>query len=672
MEMEIHQMPPNHPLRHAHLHHHHYPAAPMYDAQQPHYPHIVAAGQQPAHHSLLLNDLYPPAHAMLPQPPQQPLQHPEVKLEPLEMLGPMDGAASTSPGHSLQPRGSSPSKMANGSPQDASPSHALQPPSSVGYDLLAPIGVFDSKAAHLLPAEFPSPFDSAAVAAAVELATSVAAASVPSAPTTKSAIRTHDRKRPYPCTHCDSKFGSKMELEEHTNSHSGLKPFECDICQSRFNRRSTLWNHKRIHSDAKPFSCTVCHMTFKWKNSLKCHKEMHQRKNETVGQVDQDIKNLTYATAAKKQKAEKNGAESTIAVQPHPQQATKKKGGGKKATKKQQRELSLALAASGQIGGFSVNLLDGMDHLGRDEHAVPGDDDRGGETTAADLLPTAAASFDLAHLNSNHLLMQAICNSNPAASTAPSTAAPVRQLTADETAAMEFVSAQLSLEQQQSLRQQQQQQAAAAAAMTSPIGAQQPAAHPQQPPADSTPAAASFFSQLDSFCPTSAAAGSIADAQQSLRFPQFFESVNVFDFHPFAERNQQLVPPYTIGAAATSSCPAALESIHAPAVHQQNPMLSQHRTDMLDMQHLYQPSFDPALFLNQSQHQSMDYMQFDCMLNGAPVYPQFAAPQMAGHPSMGFASAPPAAQLPPNASMEQLSQEELQNIAKIFPCDKWP
>uniref|UniRef100_A0A1I7X9W6 C2H2-type domain-containing protein n=1 Tax=Heterorhabditis bacteriophora TaxID=37862 RepID=A0A1I7X9W6_HETBA len=63
-----------------------------------------------------------------------------------------------------------------------------------------------------------------------------------------------DRKRPYPCNLCPSRFGSKMELEEHQNSHTGMKPFECDVCKARFNRRSTLWNHKRIHSDAKPFS----------------------------------------------------------------------------------------------------------------------------------------------------------------------------------------------------------------------------------------------------------------------------------------------------------------------------------------------------------------------------------------------------------------------------------
>uniref|UniRef100_A0A0N4ZI35 Zinc finger protein n=1 Tax=Parastrongyloides trichosuri TaxID=131310 RepID=A0A0N4ZI35_PARTI len=119
-----------------------------------------------------------------------------------------------------------------------------------------------------------------------------------------SKLNSLDRKRPYPCNLCVSKFGSKMELEEHQNSHTGEKPFQCDICKSRFNRRSTLWNHKRIHSDNKPFVCTVCNMRFKWKNSLKCHKEMHMRKNESTASMD-DLKNVTYATAAKKNYTER-------------------------------------------------------------------------------------------------------------------------------------------------------------------------------------------------------------------------------------------------------------------------------------------------------------------------------------------------------------------------------
>nr|CAD2184889.1 unnamed protein product [Meloidogyne enterolobii] len=130
----------------------------------------------------------------------------------------------------------------------------------------------------------------------------------------------NDRKRPYPCSLCSSRFGSKMELEEHQNSHTGQKPFQCDVCQSRFNRRSTLWNHKRIHSDAKPFICTVCHMQFKWKNSLKCHKEMHLRKNELQASSFPEVdatQMLTYATAAKKKMGELTGKDpSTITLLP--------------------------------------------------------------------------------------------------------------------------------------------------------------------------------------------------------------------------------------------------------------------------------------------------------------------------------------------------------------------
>uniref|UniRef100_A0A7E4UM61 Zinc finger protein n=1 Tax=Panagrellus redivivus TaxID=6233 RepID=A0A7E4UM61_PANRE len=135
-------------------------------------------------------------------------------------------------------------------------------------------------------------------------------------PVMKAADRRHargrpnnDRKRPYPCKMCPSKFGSKMELEEHQNSHTGQKPFECEKCSSRFNRRSTLWNHKRIHSEQKPFICSVCKMRFKWKNSLKCHKEMHIRKNEINDATDGDIRQLTYATAAKKKLLEQEGGD---------------------------------------------------------------------------------------------------------------------------------------------------------------------------------------------------------------------------------------------------------------------------------------------------------------------------------------------------------------------------
>lgn len=104
------------------------------------------------------------------------------------------------------------------------------------------------------------------------------------------------KTRKYACARCPSAFGSKMELEEHENSHTGVKPFACDICQTRFNRRSTLWNHKRIHVEHKPFQCPICKMEFKWKNSLKCHRDTHlKRRDAGADKFDEDaIRKMSF------------------------------------------------------------------------------------------------------------------------------------------------------------------------------------------------------------------------------------------------------------------------------------------------------------------------------------------------------------------------------------------
>lgn len=101
-----------------------------------------------------------------------------------------------------------------------------------------------------------------------------------------------NKRRSFKCDLCPSSFGSKMELEEHINSHTGVKPFTCKICGANFNRRSTLWNHKRIHGEQKPFQCPICRLEFKWKNSLKCHREIHLRnKDKGSEKFDLDIIN---------------------------------------------------------------------------------------------------------------------------------------------------------------------------------------------------------------------------------------------------------------------------------------------------------------------------------------------------------------------------------------------
>ncbi|CAJ0583080.1 unnamed protein product, partial [Mesorhabditis spiculigera] len=186
-------------------------------------------------------------------------------------------------------------------------------------------------------------------------------------------ILTADRKRPYPCSRCTSRFGSKMELEEHQNSHTGQKPFECDVCKARFNRRSTLWNHKRIHSDAKPFVCTVCQMTFKWKNSLKCHKEMHLRKNESSTVLDNDLRQLTYATAAKKrliqmvEEGQLDGSGSAVSSAIHSQPlittASPKKKNGKNQHSTSGGLINIQTSlSSASKGWMNTNMLSQNDH----------------------------------------------------------------------------------------------------------------------------------------------------------------------------------------------------------------------------------------------------------------------------------------------------------------------
>ncbi|KAI6174366.1 Zinc finger protein pat-9 [Aphelenchoides besseyi] len=638
MEMEIHHMPPNQP------HRFHYPTAQAYAMdQQQQYAHLQ---QPPMSHHSLLNDLYPSG--------------PQIKSEPSELMN----SGEQSPEESVE----SPTKI----PTPGTPPNGTAV-NSLGYDLLGSNALFDPKTTAV--ADFNS-FNTAAVA--LELAVAVS-----SAETKQSSIRTHDRKRPYPCNTCSSKFGSKMELEEHQNSHTGLKPFECEVCQSRFNRRSTLWNHKRIHSDAKPFSCTVCHMTFKWKNSLKCHKEMHQRKNESIGQVDHDIKTLTYATAAKKQNAEKN---SLIQLGGAIQSAPPARKKSQKKSPKKSRDLSLSLTNQ-SMGSLHANLLGHMDQLQAEHQSQLNRAflDENSQTNSLGMNAGTSNPLDFAaNFNSNQLLMQAICNSNGANSATVNgqshSNAQMRQLTADEAAAMEFVNAQLRLEQpQQSQSNGCVQSTAAAMAslcnlpsqqMTSPSGLA------------STQTASNQSDQFRDLCQTANAqetAQAMQNAQQ-IRFPPFFDPVSVFDFQQFTERNSQQLP-YNITSA--SGCPTGLtDSIHAP-IHQQAPMIAgQHRSDMLDMQNLYQHSIDPSILLNQSQQPPMDYMQnFDYMFNNAN-YSTFGSQgaQMVGHHSTmnNFASQPAtqlhSSQLNAAGGLQlddvghQLSQEELQ---KLFTSDKW-
>ena len=43
----------------------------------------------------------------------------------------------------------------------------------------------------------------------------------------------HKGEKPFACSICDKRFGSKNKLETHEREHTGEKPFACAICDKR-------------------------------------------------------------------------------------------------------------------------------------------------------------------------------------------------------------------------------------------------------------------------------------------------------------------------------------------------------------------------------------------------------------------------------------------------------
>jgi hypothetical protein len=56
----------------------------------------------------------------------------------------------------------------------------------------------------------------------------------------------HDGYKPYPCTHCDSNFGSKGHLDTHLRKHTKEKPYFCPLCHRTFSRVDLVNSHLRL------------------------------------------------------------------------------------------------------------------------------------------------------------------------------------------------------------------------------------------------------------------------------------------------------------------------------------------------------------------------------------------------------------------------------------------
>jgi len=89
----------------------------------------------------------------------------------------------------------------------------------------------------------------------------------------------HIKERPYQCTMCDLRCGSKSNLYSHMLIHTDQRPFACDECDFRTRTQQDLKLHKNRHRGLKKFSCEYCAFKCDTKSYIKAH--MFQHTGET-------------------------------------------------------------------------------------------------------------------------------------------------------------------------------------------------------------------------------------------------------------------------------------------------------------------------------------------------------------------------------------------------------
>ncbi|KAK2706450.1 zinc finger protein rotund-like isoform X2 [Artemia franciscana] len=84
--------------------------------------------------------------------------------------------------------------------------------------------------------------------------------------------------KPYKCSQCSKAFANSSYLSQHTRIHLGIKPYRCEICQRKFTQLSHLQQHIRTHTGDKPYKCRHpgCTKAFSQLSNLQSHSRCHQ------------------------------------------------------------------------------------------------------------------------------------------------------------------------------------------------------------------------------------------------------------------------------------------------------------------------------------------------------------------------------------------------------------
>lgn len=71
-------------------------------------------------------------------------------------------------------------------------------------------------------------------------------------------MKRHRGERDYPCSHCDYKAFTKVDLSRHQTIHTGERNKICEFCGKAFAKDSTLRDHvKAIHERKVTHACEI-------------------------------------------------------------------------------------------------------------------------------------------------------------------------------------------------------------------------------------------------------------------------------------------------------------------------------------------------------------------------------------------------------------------------------